>query len=212
MTCTKLRTIKQRPQWACWQFSSCDQSPCGTASDCLGCPLAADTEAPIPIRASGCGTFVAPDDAATWATFDEAMLYHERSDTDTDGVALMLADSLIVTTLDDCRDPNSGAIDDWATGIIEEVDTYAEVSPDGTGLRLIATANLAEPLDTLLGISRSSGAGTSSRVRMFDVGYLVYTGRQVSGTPDDVQARFHEIQTAYEAHVEISSNDECALE
>lgn len=38
--------------------------------------------------------------------------------------------------LDTCRDPETGAIAGWAQAIIDWLDTYTEVSPSGTGVKL----------------------------------------------------------------------------
>jgi len=37
--------------------------------------------------------------------------------------------------LDRCRDPATGSLADWAREVIEMLDTYAEVSPSGTGVK-----------------------------------------------------------------------------
>src|SRR3712207_2969139 len=39
--------------------------------------------------------------------------------------------------LDKCRDPKTGELATWAEAILALAETYAEVSPSGTGLRLI---------------------------------------------------------------------------
>lgn len=38
--------------------------------------------------------------------------------------------------LDGCRDPETGAIEDWARDIVTTVGSYAEVSPSGTGVKI----------------------------------------------------------------------------
>ena len=39
--------------------------------------------------------------------------------------------------LDDCRDPKTGALAPWAQDLIEESQSYVEITPSGTGLRII---------------------------------------------------------------------------
>src|SRR4051794_22911869 len=41
--------------------------------------------------------------------------------------------------LDKCRDPETGAIEPWALRIIELFDSYTEVSPSGTGVKIFFT-------------------------------------------------------------------------
>src|SRR5207244_12523629 len=37
--------------------------------------------------------------------------------------------------LDKCRNPETGQIEEWAQGIIEQLDSYTESSQSGTGVR-----------------------------------------------------------------------------
>lgn len=39
--------------------------------------------------------------------------------------------------LDTCRDPTTGALEPWATDVLRLLDTYAEVSPSGTGVKAL---------------------------------------------------------------------------
>jgi putative DNA primase/helicase len=47
--------------------------------------------------------------------------------------------------LDDCRDPVSGTIAAWANGLIEEAQSYVEITPSGTGLRILGYGRSAGP-------------------------------------------------------------------
>lgn len=49
---------------------------------------------------------------------------------------------VLVIDIDKCRDPVSGVVDDWAIWIVEACHTYTEVSPSGSGLRLIGAPGL----------------------------------------------------------------------
>jgi putative DNA primase/helicase len=62
------------------------------------------------------------------------------------GVGITLGDLgdghvLFGVDLDHCRDPDSGALDPWASDIVERVGTYCEVSPSGTGVKLYGTCD-----------------------------------------------------------------------
>src|SRR6516164_4603875 len=43
--------------------------------------------------------------------------------------------------LDDCRDPGTGVLAPWAQQLLEKCGSYAEVTPSGTGIRIIGIAN-----------------------------------------------------------------------
>lgn len=94
------------------------------------------------------------DDRGTWATRGEADTWAVTARGD--GVGLVLTqigeDTLTCgADLDACRDPDTGAIELWAQAVIDRFDTYAEVSPSGTGVKLFFILFLADlpALETL---------------------------------------------------------------
>lgn len=46
--------------------------------------------------------------------------------------------------LDNCRDPETGELSDLATEIVSKLDTYCEVSPTGTGVKLLLIGRLPD--------------------------------------------------------------------
>jgi hypothetical protein len=44
--------------------------------------------------------------------------------------------------LDACVDLKAGGVASWAEGIVQELDSYAEFSPSGTGLHVLLGAEL----------------------------------------------------------------------
>jgi primase-polymerase (primpol)-like protein len=129
------------------------------------------------------------------------MIYHNRENTGTDGVAVMLGGSLTVVAINECRDPDLGEIDEWAMEIVEAVDTYTEVSRHGTGLRLFATHDPSEPLRTNLDLPREAEDSIQNRVDLRTTGHVVYTGQQLPGTPNGVRLRSTEVRALYETCV-----------
>jgi putative DNA primase/helicase len=80
--------------------------------------------------------YASHSDPATWGTLEwawQAMEAHEL-----DGVGTVFHDDndLIGIDLDKCRDTESGEVEGRAENIVERLDTYAEVSPSGTGIKL----------------------------------------------------------------------------
>src|SRR5262245_22449094 len=73
-------------------------------------------------------------DPRTWATFDEAT----RTAKQYAGLGFVLTtdDPFVGIDLDHCRDPQTGAIDQWAKDIIVRLWTYTEVTPSGAGFRI----------------------------------------------------------------------------
>jgi hypothetical protein len=80
-------------------------------------------------------------DPSTWVDYSTAvdsMLAHHA-----DGITFILTpeDELAALDIDHVRDPNTGAIRDWAQRLLDQAaHAYCEVSPSGTGLRIWGTA------------------------------------------------------------------------
>ena len=81
------------------------------------------------------------------------------------GLVLVADDDLMVFDLDHCRDAETGVIEEWATGIIDTLNSYTEVSPSGTGIHIFVRGSLP-------GKRRRKG-----RVEVYESGrYMTVTG------------------------------------
>ncbi len=116
----------------------------------------------------------------SWAGFDLAAAAVARNQADGVGYVLLLDERLIALDLDDCRDPQSGALEPWAIALVEEADSYTEITPSGTGLRI-------------LGLNESIAASLHHTIRK-DPGqveiyhrcprFITVTGARQPDTPD----------------------------
>src|SRR5262249_55473950 len=75
-------------------------------------------------------------DAGTWSDFDTARACYMAGRADGIGFALQ-GSGLVAFDLDDCRDPESGALQDWARTLVMRCGSYAEVTPSRCGIRII---------------------------------------------------------------------------
>ena len=75
------------------------------------------------------------NDPRTWTTFDTVAVAYRAGGFD--GVGFCLGDGFAGIDLDDVRDPNTGALTPAARELVERFGTHAEVSPSGTGVKLI---------------------------------------------------------------------------
>lgn len=55
---------------------------------------------------------------------------------DIDGIGSTDADPFVGVDLDDCREHDSGTVDDVARDVVARLDSYLEVSAPGTGLHV----------------------------------------------------------------------------
>ena len=81
------------------------------------------------------GRYARSNDPQTWTTFAEAHAFAKRRGL---GLGFMLAPPLVGFDIDDCRDPETGELPALAASVLGGVDTYAEVSVSGTGIKGIA--------------------------------------------------------------------------
>ena len=98
--------LKQRRRWVCWRY---ERAP--------------GNEKPkkVPyIPQAGRLRKAKSTDSSTWRSYDEAVKYADSID-DINGIGFMLGDGWGGIDLDDCRDPNAGAIDPGAQAIIDHV-------------------------------------------------------------------------------------------
>lgn len=103
-------------------------------------------------------------------------------------------DGLIGIDIDDCRDPESGTLQPWAREIVELLNTYGEVSPSGTGVKLFVRGELPDGFRKQH--PRPDGFGA---VEIFCTGrYFTVTGQRLPRTPDDIQDRSREVLQLYE--------------
>lgn len=76
-------------------------------------------------------------DSETWRSFEEAV-----EDGRGLGFVFTSGDPYTGIDLDKCRDPKTGAVEEWAQEIIEALDGYTEISPSGTGIHVIVRGKL----------------------------------------------------------------------
>ncbi len=114
--------LTERPQWVCWRLEERDGKNTKV-------PYTPGTER----RASS-------TDLMTWRTFEEAIGAYERPEPRYDGIGFVFssADPFAGIDLDKCRDPETGAVEEWAQKLIDSVqEGYVEASPSGTGVHII---------------------------------------------------------------------------
>jgi len=63
-----------------------------------------------------------------------------------DGIGFVVTknDDVVGIDLDDCVNPKTGEIEEWALEDIKTINSYTEISPSGEGIRSFAKGNLPE--------------------------------------------------------------------
>jgi hypothetical protein len=163
------------PQWVAWKYIERDGKP---------------TKTPINPHT---GEFASSTNASTWGTFDEAIAAC-RQDAGLAGVGFVFTadDPYCGVDLDDCRDPDSGQLTDWAREIIEQLASYSEVSPSGTGIKVFVKATKPG--------SRCRKAYHEGEVEIYDRDrFFTVTGERLASSTTGIEARLESLGCVYRA-------------
>jgi len=175
-------TLVARDQWVCWTTETRDGKP---------------TKIPVDPHT---GEFASSTDADTWGTLEEAQAHHSDSQ-QTDGVGFVFSPKGLVAgvDLDDCRNPDTGEIDEWARKVVSRLESFTEVSPSGTGLHVYVLGFLPD------GGNRSDvGDG---EIEMYDDGrFFTVTGEHLDVTPATVEQRNDALSAIHSEYVDDDSS------
>lgn len=150
--------LKARDQWICWQWQ---------------CRQGKWTKIPVSAATEGQARSNDPD---TWSSFETALAHMKRRSLSGVGFVFHPEDGLAGVDLDGCRSAGTGEIERWALEIVSELDSYAEVSPSGTGVKVFVRGELPP------------GRRRKSSVEMYDRGrFFTTTGHRLEGSPTELQ-------------------------
>jgi putative DNA primase/helicase len=152
--------LRERSQWVAWRYELRNREW---------------TKVPYNTRTGKRASTNAPE---TWSTLAEAAEAYDETKEEPkgyDGVGYVLSksDPYGAVDLDKCRDPETGAMAEWASEWVEAFDSYAEVSPSGSGLHVLVRGRAPNRKN------QRAGAEAYSSERFFTV-----TGDQVSRRRD----------------------------
>jgi primase-polymerase (primpol)-like protein len=118
--------LKERPQWVAWRYER---------------PNNKWTKVPINPHTGGKADATNP---ATWGPFETALARYQDPTALLDGIGYVFAaaDEFAGIDLDDCRDPTTGTVAAWAQADLNALDSYTEVSPSGTGVKVFVRGKL----------------------------------------------------------------------
>ena len=166
------RPLLEYNQWICWREAQRDGK-----------------QTKIPIEPTT-GEYASTTDPETWSSFGTAREWAEAENENGLGFVFTDDDSIVGIDLDDCRDPETGAPEEWAKLVIERLESYTEVSPSGTGYHVLVSGSLPD------GRNRKGDLEIYETARFFTV-----TGTRVDGTPTTVQERTDELQAVHADHL-----------
>ena len=164
------------PQWLVWRREVVDGRP-----------------TKIPYRSAAPTVKASTTDPATWSTYQAAVLAAAARDIAGIGFVFSDGDPFAGIDIDHCIDAE-GAIDPKTAAILRTLDSYAEVSPSGTGVHCIIRARL------------NGGRRRAGNFESYDTGrYFCMTGRHLPDTPTSIEER----QAALEEVRAVVFPEEC---
>jgi hypothetical protein len=158
------QNMKDLRQWLCWRSEERD-----------GKPTKIPYSPPTGKRAS-------TTDSDTWAGYPEAVAAYKEHGYEGIGFVFTEDDPFCGVDLDHCLDPASGEIEPWAQEIIDELDSYTEISPSGTGVHILIKAALPD------------GRNRKDQIEIYGHGrYFTMSRRHLPGTPRTIESRQEQI-------------------
>lgn len=133
------------------------------------------TKVPIDIKTGGNARST---DAGTWTTWERAEAAYTARRFSIDGLGYILTgDGLVCIDLDNCRDPETGEIADYARELVGDFETYREVSARKTGIHVFLYGALPGP--RCVGYLLPDKEGKVEIYR--DAKYIAMTGHGIGG-------------------------------
>jgi len=164
-------SLRSLDQWVCWKqklHENKDGSKRWTK---------------VPVDAVNKG-FASSTDSDTWTDFRTAVgTYNVDSEIAGVGIVIQKSDGLIGIDIDDCRNSETGEIDEAVKALLSDIETYVEVSPSGTGLRIFVFGEVESEFGC-----EAELPGEAHIERYVTGRYLTVTGHRVDEySTDDVR-------------------------
>jgi len=120
------------------------------------------------------GHYASTTNPATWGSFKRALRAQKKLKLAGIGFVFTEDDPFVGIDIDDCRDLDTGKISDWALEIIKDVNSYSEVSPSGTGVKIFLFGHIPASVK-------------ARQVEIYDQKrFFTVTGRHLEGTPHNI--------------------------
>lgn len=155
------------------------------------------TKVPVNPHTGGFGSSTDPD---SWAAFDKVREIHERDGIQSDGIGFVFdpSDTIVGVDIDDARNPENGRPSPNAKAIINELDSWTEVSPSGTGYHVY-----------LHGMLPADAKNRDGKIEIYqDKRFFTVTGNHVDGTPESIERRNDSLQSVHAEYVADDESDE----
>ena len=176
-------SLRSLPQWVLWKTVTRKGKP-----------------TKVPFQTSG--VEAKSNDATTWTDFESVAAIAGKYS----GVGFMFSpeDSFCGVDLDGCRDPETGEVAKWASSIIKSLDSYCEVSPSKTGVKIFVLGNMKGRKGRKTGLDFPKVCDKQPGLEVYERGrYFAVTGWKLEGVPDEPQERQEQLSALLAKHFPI---------
>jgi primase-polymerase (primpol)-like protein len=137
------------------------------------------------------------DDPKTWAPFLTAWEHYRESCVDGIGFVFGDDDPFTGIDLDNAINPATGRLYPWAQKIVDLLDSYTEISPSKTGVKIFVEADAPGPFH----VRQHPDARPGGKVEIYSTHkFFAMTGHRLDGCPATVNGRQEQLNALY-AHV-----------
>lgn len=144
------------------------------------------------------------NDPATWNHFETVMLAPDGYDGP--GFVFSADDPYVGIDLDGCRDPETGQFADWAREIILKFDSYSEVSPSRTGVKIFVKGEWKFDGGRKCTVNAESVSEKLPGIEVYSQKrYFAVTGSKLAKISGDVEQRQEAIDWLIEKYFNQSS-------
>ncbi|MDY0003128.1 MAG: phage/plasmid primase, P4 family [Polyangia bacterium] len=145
---------------------------------------------PDKVPFASAGSEASTTDPTTWSSYGAAEEALVRGEGDGLGFVFARGGGLTGVDLDHCRNPETGEIAPWARAILDQLSSYSEVSPSGTGVHVVVVASKSTTKCKRL----IKNAAPDAAVEVYDgARYFTVTGKRLTEYPATVEARQAEL-------------------
>ena len=152
-----------------------------------------DDKSPVSL---GTGSNAKSNDPGTWGTFGQAVSYFQKhKNNGIRTIGFEVGESPFVgIDLDHCIDFETATFDHLAIDVIKILNTYTEISPSGTGIRMFVKGKIPED-------NRKSGNFEIAQAGK----YFSVTGRHLDVTPKEIAANQEGLTEVYNLYFKRNS-------
>jgi putative DNA primase/helicase len=163
--------MRQLDRWVCWRLEERDGKP-----------------TKVPVNPSTGGQAMS-NNSTTWGTYRQAVSAVKKFSCN--GIGFMFnGDGLLGVDLDNGRNPDTGEIEPWAREIINELDSYTEISQSGRGIHILCYGKLP------------TGKRRRGNVEMYETGrYFIMTGDVLDDAHMDIEDRTEQLAAVHQKYL-----------